>query len=129
MQARNFYLWVLLFTFFSVQCLFAQEKKLFLQHRFDGFTEIIDKEYTKEKLNSLKSEFAKTGVYFTFDSLAYNAEKELIAIHITLKNKKSKASLSIVKNKGPIPLIAVGTTDGIVHVETIRAITPKKKDH
>ena len=129
MQARNFYLWLIVLTFLSAHCLFSQEKKLFLQHRFDGFTEIIDKGYTKEKLYALKSEFAKTGVYFTFSSLDYSAENELIAIKITVENKRSKATLSILKNKGTIPLIQVGTTDGMVHVGVIRAVRSQKKDH
>ncbi len=129
MKARTFRLWFLLIILASVHSQFAQEKKVFLQQRFDGFTEIIDKGYTQAKLDALSDEFSKVGISCTFDALVYNTKKELTSILITIRNKNNKASLKIVKNNKPIPSIRVGELDGRVYIEAAKRRHPLIKEH
>ena len=129
MKARTFRLWFLLIILVSVQSQFAQEKKVFLQQRFDGFTEIIDKGYTQERLDALSNKFSKVGISCTFDELVFNTKKELTSIIITLRNNNNKATLSILKNKKPIPSIRVGEVDGRVFIETAKTWLPLIKKH
>lgn len=129
MKASVISFWLILVTMFSSNLLFAQEKKTFLQQRFEGFSEIIDKGYTENHLRTLEREFSKIGISFTFDSLIYNAEHELISIKLILKNKKSKATLSILKNNQPIPNIQVGEIDGMIYIKTAQQRIPLKKEY
>ena len=129
MKAKTFQRWFLLIILVSVQSQFAQEKKVFLQQRFDGFTEIIDKGYTQERLDALSNEFSKVGISCTFDALVFNTKRELTSIIITLRNKNNKATLSILKNKKPIPSIRVGELDGRVFIEAAKTWLPLIKRH
>lgn len=119
MKAKKNYILLLLLILFSLNNLSAQEKKKFLQHRFDGFIEVIDKNYTKEKLITLKNDFAKSGVDFNFSNLIINKKSEIISISLKIKNKKSSAVFSLNKRSGAIPLIEIGEKNGIVSINPI----------
>ena len=92
MKLRYAFFLIFLFTLF-LNGLTAQEKKSFLQHRFDGFIEIIHKNYTKEKLTALKNDFARIGVDFNFSKLAINNKNEITSITLKLKNNKSSKNV------------------------------------
>ena len=124
MKPRYTFFLIFLFTFF-LNGLTAQEKKSFLQHRFDGFIEIIHKNYTKEKLTTLKNDFARIGVDFNFSKLTFNKKNEITGISLKLKNKKSSASLSLAIENGTIPSIKIGETNGIVDISPVVNISPK----
>jgi len=127
MKLRYTFFLIFLFTFFS-NVLTAQEKKSFLQHRFDGFIEIIHKNYTKEKLTALKNDFARIGVDFNFSKLAINNKNEITSITLKLKNNKSSASLTLTMNTGAIPSIKIGETNGIVGISPVVNISPKNRN-
>jgi hypothetical protein len=97
--------------------LHAQEKGTFLQHRFDGFTEIINKNYNKEKLTTLKNDFSRIGVAINFSKLAFNKKNEIIRITLEIKNKKSSASLILNEKNGAIPSIKIGEINGLVIIK------------
>jgi len=118
MKTTKFYIFSL-FIFFSHLHISAQEKFLFLQNRFDGFVEIINKNYTEEKLTTLKNDFASIGVAFNFSNLTFNQKTEITGVTLKLKNKKSSASLSLEKTNGTIPAIKVGETNGIVSIKLV----------
>ncbi|MBL4642880.1 MAG: hypothetical protein JKY44_04725 [Flavobacteriaceae bacterium] len=127
MKLRYTFFLIFLFTFFS-NVLTAQEKKSFLQHRFDGFIEIIHKNYTKEKLTALKNDFARIGIDFTFSKLAINNKNEITSITLKLKNNKSSAALTLTMNTGAIPSIKIGETNGIVSISPVDHISPKNRN-
>ena len=129
MKASALSFWLILVTMASSHLLLAQEKKTFLQQRFEGFSEMIDKGYTEHHLRTLEREFSKIGIIFTFDSLVYNAKHELISIKLILKNKKSKATLSILKNNQPIPNIQAGEVNGMVYIKAAQQRIPLKKEY
>lgn len=127
MKTKKNYLLFSLFILLSLCNLSAQEKKSFLQHRFEGFIEIIHKNYTKEKLTTLKNDFARIGVAFNFSKLTFNKQHEITGISLKLKNKNSTASLSLTISTGVIPSIKIGETDGIVSISPIVTIPLKSK--
>ncbi len=124
MKPQYTFFLIFLFTFFS-NGLSAQEKKSFLQHRFDGFTEIIHKNYTKEKLTTLKNDFARIGVDFNFSKLTFNKKNEITGITLKLQNNKSSTTLSLAIENGTIPSIKIGETNGLVSINPIVDIPPK----
>lgn len=124
MRPRNCHLWYLVIIMISMHSLFAQEKKVFLQQRFDGFTEIIDKGYTRERLSALSNEFSKIGISCTFNSIVFNRKNELISISIVLRNQNNKATLNILENKNPIPPLRIGEIEGKVSIEVIKTNLP-----
>jgi hypothetical protein len=119
MKIRNFYILFLFLTFFTSNKLHAQEKKKFLQDRYDGTTEVITKNHNKKKLTILKSDFKRSGIDFNFSKLAFNKENEITRITLTIKNKKSAASLILNKKNSAIPSINIGEKNGIVVIKVI----------
>jgi len=119
MKTRNLYLLFLFLTFFSLNKLHAQEKKKFLQDRYDEFTEIITKNHNKEKLAILKNDFKRIGIDFNFSKLEFNKENEITRITLTIKNKKSVASLILDEKNDAIPSINIGEKNGIVVIKVI----------
>ncbi len=111
---------LLLFSFLCVFCfctslkIHAQEKRAFLLHRFDGFSEVLTKDSTKEDLKTIKYILERQGVFFTYSKLKFNANKEIIGIHIKLNNKKSTFSSLWFQKNIPIPNIKIGEINGIV---------------
>lgn len=120
MKTQKHYLFLLLFTITSLSKTLAQEKGFFLQHRFDGFSEIINKDYTKDKLLTLKNDFARSGVDFNFSKLTFNKRNEIIRITIKINNKKSAASLILKEKNTPIPSIKIGEMDDLVFIKIIK---------
>lgn len=114
-EKKILFLVALFFLVNSYSYLFSQEKKGFLQNRFNGFTEVITKDYTIEKLTTLKNELANLGVQFIYSNLKLNKQNEIIHITILVKNKKSNSTITIDDNE-PIPDITVGETYGFVTV-------------
>ncbi|WP_188598544.1 hypothetical protein [Polaribacter pacificus] len=109
-----------LFTIFAVLVLFqsavfAQEKKGFLQNRFDGYSETITKNHTKEKLDELKNTLATTGVQFTYSNLDFNKQHEITHITLLVKNKKSSSTITL-DSKEPIPNVSIGEAYGFVSI-------------
>jgi bla regulator protein BlaR1 len=106
---------VLIFTLLLFSStVIAQEKKSFLQTRFNGFTETITKDFTKEKLSDFKKNLAKQGLFFSFSNLKYNTQNEIIKITITVKNKRSNSEVTFYDRGKPISNIEVGEVNGIV---------------
>lgn len=106
---------LLLLSFTSISEIKAQEKRTYLQNRYDGYTEVINKKYTKEKLSYLKEKFARLGIIFKFKNIKFNSKKEIKKITLTLKNNKSNASITLNDNK-PIPDIKIGEINGIATI-------------
>jgi|GEM_PF-6605958 len=92
----------------------AQEKIEHLQHRYDGTTEIITKNFTRKQLNTLKDKLARGGVIFSFSNLKYNANNEIVKITLKLKNKKSTYVATWSTKNKPIPSIKTGESYGVV---------------
>ncbi len=117
MKKHNFILLTTLLvivTFFTSNYSVAQEKKFFLQTRFDGFTETITKNFTREKLTNLKKNLKTQGLLFSFSNLKYNKQKEIIKITIKVKNSRSNSEVIFYNNGKPVPDIKVGEANGIV---------------
>ncbi|WP_347175192.1 hypothetical protein [Polaribacter uvawellassae] len=116
MKKHNYILltFLLVAVFFISNNTVAQEKKNFLQIRFNGFTETITKNFTKEKLTELKKRLERQGLFFSFSNLKYNKKKEIIKISIKIKNKRSNSEVTFNDNEKPIPDIKVGEANGIV---------------
>jgi hypothetical protein len=111
---------ILFFSFiFNTECL-AQEKKTFLQDRFYEYSEVVTKNFTKEKLILLKNDFEREGIIFTFSNLKFNKKKEIIRIRIKVTNKKSNSEISFNNNK-PIPNVKIGELNGITQITTTLA--------
>lgn len=110
---------LVVFTLFFSSNTNAQEKKSFLQTRFNGFTETITKDFTKEKLNDLKNNLEKQSLFFSYSNLKFNKQKEIIKITIKVKNKRSNSEVSFNDSGKPIPNIKVGESNGIVIATTI----------
>jgi len=104
--------------------LIAQEKKDFLQSRYDGFGEVITKKSTRAELKSIKHKLERQGVYFSYNKLKYNKKKEILRITIHLKNKRSQFSSKWNHKNIPIPNIRIGETNGMVSAKPI--FTDKK---
>ena len=104
---------LMIFTFLATNISIAQEKKSFLQSRFNGFTETITKDFTTKKLNALKHKLESQGLFFSFSNLQYNKQKEIIKITIRVQNKRSKSEVTFDNNNNPIPNIKVGESNGI----------------
>ncbi|MFT5761255.1 MAG: bla regulator protein BlaR1 [Polaribacter sp.] len=122
MKKHNYLLlssFLIVFTLFFSNNTNAQEKKSFLQTRFNGFTETITKDFTKEKLNDLKNNLEKQSLFFSYSNLKFNKQKEIIKITIKVKNKRSNSEVSFNDNGKPIPYIKVGESNGIVIATTI----------
>jgi len=117
MKTKPLFILFLFLTSLSTNTLHAQEKKHFLRHRYDGFTEIINKNYNEQKLATLKSDFMRIGLDFNFSKLLINKKNEIIRITLEIKNKKSKASLILNKKNGAIPSIKIGEINGIVTIK------------
>lgn len=123
------------YFFFIVTVLFtitlqSQEKRNFLQHRFDGYKETITKNDKKEKLDFIKSEFERIGIKFTFSNLKFNKKKEIIRVSFKIKNKKSSSSVTLNDGK-PIPNIIIGEINGIVFIkpsDKVKIILKNKKN-
>lgn len=111
---------ILLITLFCYpkNSILAQEKGHFLQHRFDGFGEIITKKTTKQELASIKQKLERQGVQFIYSKLLYNKKAEITSIKIYLKNKRSNLSSLWNQKNIPIPTIKIGEVNGIVSVTT-----------
>jgi len=116
MKTKKLLLLFLLFFFFSLPYTFSQEKFFYLQHRFDGFTEIIHKTDTKEKLTTLKHELARMSIVFSFNKLTYNQKNEITGISLKLKNKKSSASLHLTAGTSTIPTLKITEINGVVSI-------------
>lgn len=110
---------LIIFTLFFSSKTNAQEKKSFLQTRFNGFTETITKDFTKEKLNDLKKNLEKQSLLFSYSNLKFNKQKEIIKITIKVKNKRSNSDITFNNNGKPIPDIKVGESNEIVIATTI----------
>lgn len=110
---------LIIFTLFYSSKTNAQEKKSFLQTRFNGFTETITKDFTKEKLNDLKKNLEKQSLLFSYSNLKFNKQKEIIKITIKVKNKRSNSDITFNNNGKPIPDIKVGESNEIVIATTI----------
>lgn len=122
MKKHNYLLlssFLIIFTLLFSNNTNAQEKKRFLQTRFNGFTETITKDFTKEKLNNLKSNLEKQSLFFSYSNLKFNKQKEIIKITIKVKNKRSNSEVTINDNEKSIPDIKVGEANGIVIATTI----------
>jgi hypothetical protein len=102
------------FVFFLQSEVIAQEKIEYLQHRYDGTTEIITKDFTRKQLNTLKDKLARGGVIFSFSNLKYNSNNEIIKITLKLKNKKSTYVATWSDKNKPIPSIKTGESYGVV---------------
>ncbi len=103
----------IIFTLLATNNINAQEKKSFLQSRFNGYSETITKDFTTEKLNALKHKLESQGLFFSFSNLKYNKLKEIIKITVRVKNKRSNSVVTFDNNNKPIPNINVGESDGI----------------
>ncbi|WKD86061.1 hypothetical protein KCTC32516_01413 [Polaribacter huanghezhanensis] len=103
----------LIFTLLFSSTIIAQEKKSFLQTRFNGFTETITKDFTIEKLSDFKKNLAKESLFFTYSNLKFNKQNEIIKITITVKNKRSNSEVTFYDRGKPIPNIKVGELNGI----------------
>ncbi|GEM_PF-7115685 len=122
MKKHNYLLlssFLIIFTLFFSNNTNAQEKKSFLQTRFNGFTETITKDFTKEKLNDLKNNLEKQSLFFSYSNLKFNNQKEIIKITISVKNSRSNSEVTFYDNDKPIPDIKVGESNGIVIATTI----------
>lgn len=110
----------LLLIISSVYCskVSAQEKRAFLQHRYDGFSETISKNSTRKDLKNIKYSLERQGVIFSYSKLKYNSEKEIIRIFIKLRNKKSKFSSRWDQKNLPIPNLIIREVNGIVIIES-----------
>lgn len=102
------------FVFFLQSEVIAQEKIEYLQHRYDGTTEIITKDFTRKQLNTLKDKLAREGIIFSFSNLKYNSNNEIIKITLKLKNKKSTYVATWSDKNKPIPSIKTGESYGVV---------------
>jgi hypothetical protein len=96
----------------------AQEKANFLEHRFDGYYEIITNKSTPINLKDIQHKLKKQGIYLTFKNLTYNEKKEIIRITIHLKNKRSEFSSKWNQKNIPIPTIKIGEVNGLVSITT-----------
>jgi uncharacterized membrane protein YhiD involved in acid resistance len=96
----------------------AQEKANFLEHRFDGYYEIITNKSTPKNLKDIQHKLKKQGIQFTFHNLTYNKKKEIIRISIHLKNKRSEFSSKWNQKNIPIPTIKIVEINGIVSITT-----------
>lgn len=105
----------LLFT--DLTC-FAQEKKDFLQNRYNGTSVLITKDFTRTQLNDLKNNLSKEGIVFNYSDLIYNTKNEIIQITLQIKNSKSSSSATWNDNNKPIPTIKTGEINGIVFTTT-----------
>mgnify|MGYP005992117421 CR=1 FL=1 len=114
------YIFFIFFIIISLNKTFTQEKGTFLQQRFDGFTEIISKDYTLDKLLILKNNFVRSGVDFKFSKTTFNKKNEIIRVTIKISNKESSASLILEEKNTPIPSIKLGEIDNIVIIEIIK---------
>ncbi len=112
---KHFYILscLIIFTLLATNNIIAQEKKNFLQSRFNGYSETITKDFTTEKLNTLKQKLESQGLFFSFSNLKYNKHKEIIKITVRVKNKRSNSEVTFDNNNKPIPDINVGESDGI----------------
>ena len=104
----------LIFASFFSNNLSAQEKKAYLLQRYEGVKELINKNSTKEELSDIKYNLERQGVFFSFDNLKYNSNKEIISISIKLKNKKSEFSGEWNQKNLPIPHIKIVEVNGII---------------
>ena len=102
------------FVFFLQSEVIAQEKIEYLQHRYDGTTEIITKDFTRKQLNTLKDKLAREGIIFSFSNLKYNSNNKIIKITLKLKNKKSTYVATWSDKNKPIPSIKTGEFYGVV---------------
>ena len=107
---------VITFLFLLSTEITAQEKVDYLQHKYDGYTEIIHKKFTKKQLQDIKYKFARQGVVFIFSGLKLNKNNEITEINIMINNKKSKASIKWNNSNKPIPKIKFGEINGIVTI-------------
>jgi len=107
----------LILTLFISNNMIAQEKKLFLQTRFNGFTETITKDFTQKNLEELKNILERQGLFFSYKNLKYNKSKEIIKITIKVKNKRNNSEVTFDDKEKPIPNIKVGEVNGIVFIE------------
>mgnify|MGYP000527767851 CR=1 FL=1 len=128
-QIKHYYLFfiIIVFAIFisPIECK-AQEKANFLEHRFDGYNEIITNKSTPKKLKEIQHKLKKQGVYFTFSNLTYNKKKEIIRITIHLRNKRSEFSSKWNQKNIPIPTIKIGEINGVVSISTeINALNSK----
>ena len=128
-QLHLFYIYSFTFLFGLLyhQTSFGQEKKIFLQNRYDGNTETITKNSTKKELEAIKNDLASQGIFVIFSNLKLNHNSEIIRISIKIKNKKSDASINI-NDKKPIPTIAFGENNGIVTINTLQIASFKISD-
>ena len=100
--------------FFS-SATFCQEKRQFLQERYDGHTEII-RATTKEKvIKAWVNDMAREGILLSYSNLKYNSKKEIVRISLLVQNKKSNSEADF--NDGhPIPNIPVGAINGVATI-------------
>lgn len=97
---------------------FAQEKKTFLQQRFEFQGEFISKKSSKTDLEEIKSKLKRIGIQFTYSQLKYNSKKEIIRLAIRLKNQQSEFSSQWNQKNIPIPTIKIGEINGIVTIQS-----------
>ena len=121
LNLKNTYLIIFFLTlsFAFVNISYGQEKRRYLLERFEGIKEIITKNTTQEKLNDIKHNLERQGVFFSYTNLKYNSKKEIIRINIQLKNRKSNFSGEWSQKNNPIPTIKIGEDNGIITAITI----------
>lgn len=83
-------------------------------HRYDGYTKVITKDFSKKQLIDLKNDLARQGINFSYTFLIYNKNKEIVKINIQLKNSKSKSNVVLYNKNLPIPKTEIGEINGIV---------------
>ena len=104
-----------MYLLFFSSATFGQEKRQFLQERYDGHTEII-RATTKEKvLKAWVNDMAREGILLSYSNLKYNSKKEIIRISLLVQNKKSNSEADF--NDGhPIPNITIGAVNGVATI-------------
>jgi len=120
------FLW--LFYLVSSANIYSQEKRNFLQHRFDEVTEIITKKTTKKSLKKLLQHFKRQGIYFRYKDIQRNNKNEITKIKITIKNNISSSFTSWSNNNKTIPSIKIGEINGIVIATSNYSILQPKNE-
>ncbi|NVK53285.1 MAG: hypothetical protein HWD85_10155 [Flavobacteriaceae bacterium] len=105
----------------------SQEKRTFLQHRFDGYKMILTKDHSTTKLTAIKHKLESIGVLFTFTNVKRNRKKEIIGAVFTIRNKKSNATVRFENGK-PIPDILIGEVNDIVFIKPSNKIKTDVKN-
>ena len=104
-----------MYLLFFSSAAFGQEKRQFLQERYDGHTEIIQATTKEKVLKSWVNDMAREGILLSYSNLKYNSKKEIVRISLLVQNKKSNSEADF-NNGHPIPNITVGAINGVATI-------------